>query len=100
MIKALVRAHRWKRTLESGEYRSVKELAAAEKINSSYLSRILRRTLLAPDIVEAILNGRQPNGLALASLMGPIPVGWEKQRLKFGLPGTTSSHMRSDWDRT
>src|SRR5215207_5979239 len=60
LVKALARAHRWKRMLESGEYASVAELASAERINPSYLCRVLRLTLLAPDLVEAILDGTQP----------------------------------------
>ena len=59
MVKAIARAHRWKRLLETGEYGSVAELAAAEKINQSFLCRVLRLTLLAPKIVEAFLDGRQ-----------------------------------------
>ena len=81
MVKALARAHRWKRMLESGDYASVAELAAAEKINSSYLSRVLRLTLLEPDIVEAILDGRQPEGITLKALMKPFPVEWNLQTL-------------------
>ena len=60
MVKALARALRWRELLETGAYDTIEELAAAEKINSSYVSRILRLTLLAPAIVEAILDGRQP----------------------------------------
>jgi hypothetical protein len=58
---------------------TVEELAAAEKINSSYVSRVLRLTLLAPDIVEAILDGRQPAKMTLAELMKPFPVSWNQQ---------------------
>ena len=65
MVKAIARAHRWRRLLESGEYASVTELAATEKINQSYLCRILRLTLFAPDVVEAILDGSQPASLQL-----------------------------------
>ncbi|WP_246164191.1 hypothetical protein [Blastochloris sulfoviridis] len=79
MIKALARAHRWRRMLESGEFATVQDLAAAEKINPSYLARVLRLTLLAPDIVEAILDGRQPAGLQLNDLLAPFPVEWERQ---------------------
>ena len=79
MIKALARAHRWKRMLESGEFATVQDLAATEKINPSYLSRVLRLTLLAPDIVEAILDGRQPAGLQLDALLKPFPAEWEWQ---------------------
>ena len=80
MVKALARAHRWKRLLESGRFASVAELAAAEKINQSYLCRILRLTLLAPDIVEAILDGRQPPGMQLDVLLTPQSVAWSTQR--------------------
>ena len=66
--------------LESGEYASLTELAKTEKINLSYLCRILRLTLLAPEIVEEILNGRQFMGLQLSDLLRPIPVIWEEQR--------------------
>ena len=80
LLKALARAHRWKRMLESGQVASLNELAEAEKINPSYLSRIYRLTLLAPDIVEAIIDGRQPRTLQLADLMGDLPVEWARQR--------------------
>lgn len=91
LLKALARAHRWKRMLESGLVRSLNELAEAEKINPSYLSRIYRLTLLAPDIVEAILDGRQPRTLQLADLMDDIPVEWDRQREKLMavLPATS-----------
>ena len=71
--------------LENGAHATIAEIAAAEKINSSYVSRVLRLTLLAPDIVEAILDGRQPVGMPLAGLMEPFPVGWREQRGGFGL---------------
>jgi hypothetical protein len=79
MIKALGRAFRWRKLLETGVYVTVEEIAAAEKINTSYVSRILRLTLLAPEIVEAILDGRQPADMTLASLMRPFPVVWREQ---------------------
>ena len=63
MVKAIARAFRWRDMLESGEYATIREIATAEKINESYVGRVLRLTLLAPDIVEAILGGRQPAGL-------------------------------------
>lgn len=74
MIKALARAHRWKRLLESGQFGSIAELAEAEKINQSYLCRVVRLTLLTPDIVEVILDGRQPAGLQLDALLKPLPL--------------------------
>ena len=83
LVKALARAFRWRRLLETGVHGTVDEIARAEGINDSYVSRILRLTLLAPDIVDAILDGRQPLALTLARLMKPFPVGWEEQRPRF-----------------
>jgi len=80
LVKALARAFRWRRMMEAGRYSTIDELAAAEKINSSYVSRLLRLTLLAPDIVEAILDGRQPAGMMLPGLMEPFPVEWARQK--------------------
>ena len=79
LVKALARAFRWRRMMEAGRYGTINELAAAEKINSSYVSRLLRLTLLSPDIVEAILDGRQPDGMTLPELMDGVPVEWERQ---------------------
>ena len=62
-----------------GGFTTVGEIAAAEKINASYVGRVLRLTLLAPDIVEAILDGRQPAEMTLAVLMRPFAVGWREQ---------------------
>lgn len=80
MVKALARAHRWKKQLDSGRFQTVQDLAEAEKINPSYIARVLRLTLLAPDIVEAILDGRQQAGLQLDDLLAPFPVEWGRQR--------------------
>lgn len=79
LVKAHARAHRWKRLLEAGEYDNLTELAVAEKINRSFVSRVLRLTLLAPDIVEAILEGKQGPERTMAKLMEPFPVGWQTQ---------------------
>jgi hypothetical protein len=79
LVKAMVRAHRWRQMLESGEYASSAELAKAEKVNASYVSRILRLTLLAPDIIEAILSGSQPSTLQLDDLLKPLPAAWALQ---------------------
>ena len=81
LVKALARAHRWQRLLESGEYGTLAEMADAERISRSYVSRILRLTLLAPDIVERILDGRPTMGLP--QLLKPFPVAWERQRERF-----------------
>jgi len=85
ILKALGRAFRWKNMLESGQFGSISELAKAEKINQSYLCRVLRLTLLAPDIVEVILDGRQPTTLQLHHLLKPGPVLWEQQRAVLGV---------------
>jgi hypothetical protein len=80
LVKALARAFRWRRMLESGVVSTVGEIAAREKINKSYVSRVLRLTLLAPEIVEAILDGRQPTGWSLPALLKPPPCRWDQQR--------------------
>ena len=80
LIRALARAHRWKRMLEEGRYRSAGELAEAEGVTRSFVNRLLRLTLLAPDIQEAILEGRQAKAMQLEELTGSIPSGWEEQR--------------------
>jgi hypothetical protein len=79
IIKALARAFRWRKLLESGSYATIEELAAADGINSSFVSRLLRLTLLAPETVEAILDGRHPTEVTLAQLMKPFPVSWNRQ---------------------
>ena len=80
LVKALVRAHRWRRKIESGQAKSITDLAEQEGVTDAYVCRLLPLTCLAPDIVEAILDGRQPNGLRLAEMLGNGPVGWEDQR--------------------
>src|SRR3981189_1432175 len=80
LVKAIVRAHRWRQMLESGEYNYSVELAAAERVNASYLSRIIRLTLIAPEVIEAILAGRQASTLQLDDLIKPLPATWACQR--------------------
>ena len=82
LVKAVVRAHRWRDMLESGRYSTVRDLAKAESINESYISRVLRLTLLAPVIIQSILEGQQPVGLELDGLLGPIPQNWAQQHDK------------------
>jgi hypothetical protein len=81
LVKALARAWRWQRMLDEGRFASVRELAEADGVGLSYVSRILRLSLLAPEIVEAILEGRPMSGLA--HFLKPFPVEWEKQRQRF-----------------
>jgi hypothetical protein len=84
LIRALARAHRWKRMLEEGRYRSAGEIAEAEKITRSFVNRLLRLTLLAPDIQEAILDGRQPKSMQLEELTRVKPTAWHEQLLYLG----------------
>ncbi len=81
LIKALARAFRWKRMLESGEFATINDLAEREGIAPSYMTRVLRLTLLAPDIVEAILDGTQGPEVTLRQSLEPFPVEW---KLQFG----------------
>jgi hypothetical protein len=80
MVKAIARAFRWREMLENGEYATIREIANAEKINESYVGRVLRMTLVAPEVVEAILSGRQSTYLQLETLMKRFPVDWTEQR--------------------
>ena len=80
LVKALARAYRWKRMLESGQFATIAELAEREGIAPSYMTRVLRLTLLAPDIVEAILDGRQGSEVTLARLLDRVAVEWPEQR--------------------
>jgi hypothetical protein len=79
LLKALARGFRWRRLLETSDFVTIEEIAESENINPSYVSRVLRMTLLAPEIVEAILAGRQPEGLTMARAMQPFPLEWKRQ---------------------
>jgi len=83
LIKALARAFRWKRMLESGGFTTIAELAEREGIAPSYMTRVLRLTLLAPDIVEPILDGKQGPEVTLGQLLNGFPVAWEVQAEHF-----------------
>jgi hypothetical protein len=82
LIKALVRAHRWRRRVESGEAKSITDLAEQEGVTDAYVCRLLPLTCLAPDIVEVILDGRQPKGLRLTEMLANAPLGWKEQRVR------------------
>jgi hypothetical protein len=82
LVKALARAWRWQRMLDEGVYATVSEIGDAENISKSYVSRILRLALLAPDIIEAILAGRADESLVLDRLERPLPGSWEEQRVR------------------
>jgi len=79
LVKALARAFRWKHMLDSGEFATITELAQREGIAPSYMTRVLRLTLIAPDIVEAILDGKHGQEVVLAQLLEPFPVEWGEQ---------------------
>lgn len=80
LLKALARAFRWQRLLDEGTCSTIKEIAAKEKIDASYVGDVLRLTLLAPDIVEMILDGRQPPTLQFEPLRKSLPLEWQEQR--------------------
>lgn len=91
LVKALARAFRWKRMLESGEFATINELAEREGIAPSYMTRVLRLTLLAPDIVEAILGRKQGPQVTLAQVLEPFPAAWGCQRSDFLVPELNST---------
>ena len=84
LVKALARAFRYQRLVDEGRYASIGEMAAAEQIERGYLGTLLRLTLLAPDVVEAMLDGRQPADMTLPRLLAPFPAGWAEQRAMSG----------------
>ena len=80
LVIAISRAHRWKKLLDDGRYGSIAEMARDLKVNRYCMARVLRLTLLAPDMVEVILEGREPEGLSLERLRKPMPMLWEEQK--------------------
>jgi hypothetical protein len=83
-VKALARAWRWRWKIESGQAKSITDLAEQEAVTDAYVCRLLPLTCLPPDIVEAILDGRQAKGLRLAEMLGNGPVAWNAQRQTWG----------------
>ncbi|MCB9833035.1 MAG: hypothetical protein H6807_11240 [Planctomycetes bacterium] len=84
LVVALARGHHWRDLIESGQYGGVSQLAAGLGVDRSYVGRMIRLTLLAPDIVEAIIRGREPSGLSLARLVREGPLRWDEQRGALG----------------
>jgi hypothetical protein len=84
MVKIIARGHRWHRLLSDGAYPTIEDLAAAEKINPSYVSRVTRLAFLSPVITEAILEGKQPANLTMKDLLAPFPADWSMQDGHFG----------------
>jgi hypothetical protein len=91
LVKARVRAHRGRRRIESGQAKSITDLAEQEGVTNAYVCRLLPLTCLAPDTVEAILDGRQPKGVRLAELVGNGPLEWEEQRGAWGFSRNSAS---------
>ncbi len=80
LVKALARAFRWKRMLESGDVATIADLARREGIAAAYLTRTMRLAHLAPDLIQSILDGHQPRSLTLEILREPLPEVWDEQR--------------------
>jgi hypothetical protein len=99
LIKALVRAHRWRRRIESGRAKSVTDLAEQERAMVAYVCRLLPLTCLAPDIVEAILDGRQPKGLRLAELLRNGRLAWDEQRSVWGFSRAADRWPPNRWSQ-
>jgi hypothetical protein len=84
LVIAISRAHCWLRLLHSGKYKSINQMANKLKVNNAYMRRLIRFTLLAPDIVEAILDGGEPDGFSQNNLVGMMPADWDEQRSRWG----------------
>ena len=90
LVKAIARAYRWQRMLESGDFATLRELAKAERLDAAYVSRVLRLTLLAPELVEAAVNGSQTVALDLMKLTSPFSPDWQEQTHLFNDPDGTN----------
>ena len=86
LVRTLVKAHRWRRRLESGKAKSITDLAEQEKMTIAYVAKLWPLTCLAPDIVAAILDGRQPRGLSVNRMLQNIPESWDEQRRLWEFP--------------
>lgn len=87
MVNALAKAHRWQKMLDSGKAPTIRRLAELEKVDQSFMARILRLNDLAPDIVESILDGKIPDTLNLETLRGTFPLAWSEQRVLWNIIG-------------
>jgi len=84
LLKVLVRAYKWRERYDDGKYKSLDALAEKLDVNKSYLARVMRVNLLAPDIKESILNGTQPRTMTVTDVLKPFPESWQEQRGWFG----------------
>ena len=92
LVKAIARAYRWQRMLESGEYGTLRELAKAERLDPAYVSRLLRLTLLAPNLIESALDGIPSSHLDLRTLAKPFPIDWREQdAFRLGFTSTSTA---------
>ena len=92
MIRTIGKAFYWQKLLDSGEVANATELARQLKLEPGWVAEVLRLTRLAPDIVQAILDGRQPRHLNLHAVRGrqaEVPVDWDEQRRLFGFRAET-----------
>jgi hypothetical protein len=85
LIKAIVRAQEWVRSIVAGEYKDQRSIAAATGLSERYVSRIIQSAFLAPEIVEAIVNGRQAPEVTLAALLDDVPLSWAEQSARAAL---------------
>lgn len=85
LVIAIARAHRWQRLLDEGKFQSISDIAREIGLDVSFAARLMRLTLLAPDIIELILMGDEPSGLSLTTLTKPFPPDWNRQRKELGI---------------
>lgn len=88
MLIAIARGFRWRKLLDEGRYMSIRQMADDLGIVAPYMSRLIRLTFLAPDIIEAIVDGREPDGMSIEKLRRPMPLLWEEQRCVLAFVGT------------
>jgi hypothetical protein len=93
LVKALLKAFHWKELLDTGAFDNLAEIARKEKLNKSYMLRVFKLTLLAPDIVAAILDGKQPKCLTAMDFLKSIPADWREQRQRFGFPQISTTNQ-------
>lgn len=87
MLIAIARGFRWRKLLDEGRYMSIRQMADDFGVAAPYVSRLIRLTFLAPDILEAVVEGREPDGMSIEKLRRPMPIYWNEQRLVLGLTG-------------
>lgn len=84
LLKALARAYKWQKWIETGEYKNAQEISEVENINRSYVLRVMRLMRLSPRIIQSVLDGNQPDGFGLSSVERSFSPLWEEQEKTFG----------------